>query len=214
MSTEDPEPPAAQTPNGDGGADRPFYKRPIWIIVGVFVLLGAFGAFVEEDDEDAEQTAAEAEDDTATPTPTPSPTPTPTPTPTPVPEEPEPLDEDEQREIFAASFEADRDTFADTLEETIDVETVDLIAFSDGTVQLGVTSTWAADDNIREGAWGTAREMAFLWSDDYWPNDPREPEWWPDLSMSVSQFSYECAGETMRNLAERRLDRSGWEAAC
>lgn len=221
-----PPPPPSQPPTGaDETAKKPWWKR--WwgvtlIVLGAFIVLGA----ILDDPEDTEDVAADApptaeptaeeptteevtEEITEEPT-TPEPEPTTEPEPTET-----PLTEGQQRDLFVTTFEGMRTDLADALEDTIDVETVDRIEVDgDGNVILGITSTWASSDNQREGAWGTGREMAYLWSDDFWVDDERDPVWWPSLSMTVSEHSYNCSGETMRDLAERRLDRDGWESSC
>ena len=146
--------------------------------------------------------------------------PSPEATPAPAPEpEPEPdtssLNEDQQRVAWAAFVEAQRGEWIAGLEDTRDAESVDRLEFEGNALVVGVTSGWASSDTRQEAAWGLARELRVLWTDDVWPADlVRDPLWFKDLLLTVDDLRYECSGETMRQLAERRLDRSEWESAC
>jgi hypothetical protein len=129
---------------------------------------------------------------------------------------PDEIDELYQQIIFADTFEEVRSDLILDLEAGMDVESVDRIEYltEDETFVLSVTSEWAGDDSQREAAWGIARHLAQFWSDDFWHNVAREPEWNPAFDLTVDSHGYSCAGEVMRDLADRRVDRSGWEQAC
>jgi hypothetical protein len=96
-----------------------------------------------------------------------------------------------------------------------DVESVDRLEFEGGALVVGITSGWASSDTRRDAAWAVVRELRTLWTDDAWPSDiRREPVWFKNLTLIVDDIRYDCAGDTMRQLAERRLERAEWEAAC
>ena len=101
------------------------------------------------------------------------------------------------------------------LEDTEDVESVDRLEFDGDALVVGITSGWASTESRQDAAWAIARELRVLWTDDAWPSEfPREPVWFMDLLLTVDDLRYDCTGEAMRQLAERRLERSEWEAAC
>lgn len=129
---------------------------------------------------------------------------------------PDELDEADQKRIFADTFDGLRNDLIDDLETGRDVDTVDRIEYlnEDETFVLSVTSGWASDDRQRDAAWGIARHLAQFWSDDFWHNITREPEWNPVFDLTVDSHNYSCAGEAMSDLADRRLDRNGWEQTC
>lgn len=152
------------------------------------------------------------------PVPEPETAPVPQPETVPVPElapEPSGIDEAEQRAVWADVVEAQRGEWVAALENTWDVESIDRLEFEGDALVVGVTSGWASPDRRQEAVWSIARELRVLWTDDTWPSDIlRDPVWFKDLLLTVDQFRYICSGETMRQLAERRLERSQWEAAC
>jgi hypothetical protein len=136
----------------------------------------------------------------------------------PVAEEPRVLDEMDQRLTFDRTLTSVRSEIADNLEAGPDVETVDRIEYADEVetqdLVIAVTSGWAGDDRQQEAAWGVARHVAQLWSDDFWQDVERSPEWAPGLELTVDSHVYSCPGRTMTDLADRRLDRGSWQNAC
>ena len=150
----------------------------------------------------------------ATPAPAPQPETEPEPEPEPEPEASS-VDEDQQRVAWAGTVEAQRGEWIAGLEDTWDAESVDRLEFDGDALVVGITSCCRSSGGRQDAAWAIARELRVLWTDDAWPSDiPREPVWFKDLLLTVDDLRYECSGETMRQLAERRLERSEWEAAC
>jgi hypothetical protein len=122
---------------------------------------------------------------------------------------------------FALTLEVARDLLAEDIERSRDADSVDRLEYvidldddTQAALFVSVTSGWAGDDRQRDAAWSIVRSLTFLWDNAFWANMEREPLWWPNLDLTVDSHRYECDGETMRELAERRLDRAGWEAAC
>jgi len=127
----------------------------------------------------------------------------------------EALGEEQQRGVWAEVIEVQRIEWINNLEATDDVLSVDRLEFEDGTLVLGITSGWASSDSRQDAAWSVARDIRDLWSDLSWPNEiERDPVWHMDLVLTVDDLLYRCNGETMRSLAERRLERTEWETAC
>ena len=125
------------------------------------------------------------------------------------------MGEAEQRNAWAFAVEENRSSWIMQIEELDEIETVDRLDFEDGALVLGVTSVWASDDLQRDSEWDVVRWARFIWSDASWPTDiTRDPVWHMNLRLTVSNQAYDCPGDTMRSLAERRLERSEWETAC
>lgn len=125
------------------------------------------------------------------------------------------VDVQRQREVWAAVVEEHRVEWIDALEASPNAESVDRMEFEDGALVLGVTSGWASEGRRADASWGIARDVRDLWTDAAWPEGVlREPVWHMDLVLTVDDLTYRCFGETMRQLAERRMERTDWEASC
>jgi hypothetical protein len=128
---------------------------------------------------------------------------------------PEAIGEAEQRQAWAEVVEVERVKWINALEDSRDLESVDRLEFEDGALVLAVTSGWSSRDRRQEAAWAIVRDIRDLWTDASWPAEVlRDPVWHKELALTVDDLTYRCDGVTMRQVAERRMERTDWEAAC
>lgn len=209
------QPPVELSPPLTGGDPKPGWPR--WLfpaaatVVALVMLSAIFDSILAEPDADAASEPVSGVDRLREPgggTPSPA-------VPATV------VDAAGQSAIFEFAFEGARSEIVDVLEASRDAESVDRVEAvtasgdpEDLAVYLAVTSGWRVEGTQRDSAWSIARAISYFWSDDYWNIERREPIWWPALDLTVDVHRYECSGETMALLADRRLDRAGWESAC
>jgi len=158
---------------------------------------------------------APVESPPAVPAPAPPPASAPAPVPAPQPPTSSAIGEAEQRQVWGEVVEIERAKWINALEDSRDVESVDRLEFTDGALVLAVTSGWSSRDRRSEAAWAIVRDIRDLWTDASWPADVlRDPVWHKGLALTVDDLTYRCDGTTMRQVAERRMGRADWEAAC
>lgn len=127
-------------------------------------------------------------------------------------------EEDARTVLFPVSFEATRSDFIQVFEDMYVVSTVDVYSYdkASGTVTMEITPEFDFDEGVRDDAWEIFRVFgSAVYSPaprDAWLLD--EPRWAPNLRVVISSATYECDSETMRDLGNSMLGRSGWEDRC
>jgi hypothetical protein len=124
-----------------------------------------------------------------------------------------------QQGLFAAQFKKGRLKLANAIEKDFPlINSVDVIRYdvSSESIVLDMTSEFETQEYIEDDAWELTRVLATVyWDNSYWPKDfVREPKWSPNLAMSMSGYSWECAGGFLRRLASRQASRADWESQC
>lgn len=217
-------PPPPSSGNDGGTGKKPWWQRWWVIATGVLVLFAAVGSLGEETNDPAAASSPSPSPEvevSSEPDPEPEPTEEPTteePEPEPESEEPEaqPADRATQILVFGSVFEENRLGVIDEIESAAMVESVDAFNFDPDSEQISIaaTSYFSTADYIDDEAWELARYLGGLWSPSIWEGVDRDPEWWPTLRMEVSGRVWDCPVEAMTGLADRRLSRAEWFAAC
>jgi hypothetical protein len=135
----------------------------------------------------------------------------------PVEDAPELSVEDVREAVMPFVFESSRADIIRIVADLFIVESVDLYDYdpATGTVTLEATPTYSSEDRRRESAWELYRlfGMGLYGGDsDAWLVD--NPQFAPNLAISLASVRYECDGPTMRRIPEARLSRSQFEAEC
>jgi hypothetical protein len=189
-----------------------------WVIIAV-VAIGAIGALGDDDSDeaaDSSSTAVEAAEEAQDTEPIVEEAPAPEP-------EAEPevklTVEDIRESVIPLVFDSTRAGIIEILTDMTIVQSVDLFMYDPaaGTVTLDVTPEYDFEDGVRDDAWEFFRLFAGGFYKAGSDNDGwilEDPRFAPNFRATVSSATYECEGETMRDLAESMLSRADWETTC
>jgi len=127
--------------------------------------------------------------------------------------------EDIRESVIPLVFESTRAGIIEVLTDMTVVQSVDLYSYDPaaGTVTLDVTPEFDFDKGVRDDAWEFFRIFAGAFykagsDNDAWTLE--DPRFAPNFRVTVSSATYECDGETMRDLADSMLSRTDWETTC
>jgi len=126
---------------------------------------------------------------------------------------------DIRESVLPTVFESTRAGIIEILTDMTIVQSVDLYTYdpATGTVTLDVSPEYDFDEGVRDDAWEFFRLFAGAFYNAGSDNDAwilEDPRFAPDFRATVSSATYECDGETMRDLAESMLSRGNWETTC
>jgi hypothetical protein len=121
---------------------------------------------------------------------------------------------DMQTLVFPIVFDSGRDAVLDIIRDLFFVESVDLYDYDEdtGTVNISITPAYDFDEGVRDDSWEITRAFAVLYGPDSWVSS--DPPWAPSFRVEISTATYQCDAETMMQIQDARLARSGWEDAC
>jgi len=190
-------------------------KIPVWVwIVGGVLVLGGIGSLLGGEDDPVSEPSPAAVQEEDAPAPEPAPEPE-------VEAEPEVklTVEDIRESAIPLVFESSRAGIIEILTDMTVVQSVDLYSYDPaaGTVTLDVTPEFDFDEGVRDDAWEFFRIFAGAFYKAGSDNDAwivEDPRFAPNFRAIVSSATYECDGETMRDLADSMLSRADWETTC